>query len=371
MLYKRRSFLVIIGSMFGGKVFSLIHNFLIRNKNINIQKQNLNFLSKVLSVSPSAAASDLPNILKQEIRVVVISDLNGEYGTTSYAPEVIKSISLIKQWKPDLVLCAGDMIAGQKYSLTKKQIQSMWMAFNNNIALPLKQLNIPFGFSLGNHDASGAMYRDQLTFYKERIIASKFWNNSQRNLRLNFIDKSKFPFYYTFNQNNIFYLVLDASTHIISKEQLTWIEHSLKSLESKQAKLRFVIGHLPLFPIAVGRNNNGNFIKNGEKLQFLLEKYDVHTYISGHHHAYYPGKKGKLELLYSGALGGGPRRLLNSKLPPIKTLTVINISLLLKETKYITYNMNNLEILDIKTLPKLIGNVKRKDISSSKIINTI
>ena len=63
--------------------------------------------------------------------------------------------------------------------------------------------------------------------------------------------------------------------------------------------------------------------------------------------------------------------MLNSKLPPIKTLTVINISLLLKETKYITYNMNNLEILDIKTLPKLIGNVKRKDVSSSKIINTI
>ena len=116
----------------------------------------------------------MPNILKQEIRVVVISDLNGEYGTTSYAPEVIKSISLIKQWKPDLVLCAGDMIAGQKYSLTKKQIQSMWMAFNNNIALPLKQLKIPFGFSLGNHDASGAMYRDQLTFYKERIIASNY-----------------------------------------------------------------------------------------------------------------------------------------------------------------------------------------------------
>ena len=367
MFYSRRSLLMTIGSILGVKASSLIRNFLNSDKNTGVFKQNLNLSNKVLAKSFSTTSSiHSSNPAKEQVRIIVISDLNNRYGETSYSPEVIRSISLIKQYQPDLVLCAGDMIAGQKHSLTKKQIQEMWMAFNIHIALPLKQLKIPFGFSLGNHDASGTLYRNQLTFYKERIVASKFWNDPQNSPSLNFIDKSKFPFYYTFKQNNIFYLVLDASTHTISEEQLIWIQNSLESLDSKKASLRFVIGHLPLYPIAVGRNNNGNFIKDGKKLQLLLEKHNVHTYISGHQHAYYPGKKGKLKLLHSGALGGGPRKLLNSKLSPTKTLTIIDVSILSEKTKYTTYNMSNSKILDIKTLPKSIGNIWRQDIPFSK-----
>ncbi len=367
MFHSRRSLLMMIGSIFGVKASSLIQNFLNSDKNAGVLKRNLNFSNKVLAKSFGTTSSiHSSNPIKEQVRIIVISDLNDRYGATSYSPEVVRSLSLIKQYQPDLVLCAGDMIAGQKHSLTKKQIQAMWMAFDIHIALPLKQLEIPFGFCLGNHDASGAVYRNQLTFHKERMLASKFWNDPQHSPSLNFIDKSQFPFYYTFKQSNIFYLVLDASTHIISEEQLIWIQNSLESLDSKRASLRFVIGHLPLYPIAVGRNNNGNFVKDGEKLQLLLEKHNVHTYVSGHQHAYYPGKKGNLELLHSGALGGGPRKLLNSKLSPIKTLTVINVSLLLKKTKYTTYDMSNSKILDIKTLPKSIGNIWRQDISSSK-----
>jgi len=48
----------------------------------------------------------------------------------------------------------------------------------------------------------------------------------------------------------------------------------------------------------------------------LLERYHVH--ISGHHHAYFPGHRGQLELLHTGALGSGPRPLLNSNLAPQK-----------------------------------------------------
>ncbi|MGK7955289.1 MAG: metallophosphoesterase, partial [Crocosphaera sp.] len=100
----------------------------------------------------------------------------------------------------------------------------------------------------------------------------------------------------------------------------------------------------------------------GEQLQSLLEQYHVHTYISGHHHAYYLGKKGQLELLHSGALGGGPRQLLNSNLPVQKTLTVVDISLDSEETLHTTYNMKTLQVVDIQTLPKSIGEIMRKDL---------
>ena len=56
---------------------------------------------------------------------MVISDLNSQYGSTNYEPEVDRAIALIPDWQPDLVLCGGDMIAGQKQSLTESQIQAI------------------------------------------------------------------------------------------------------------------------------------------------------------------------------------------------------------------------------------------------------
>ena len=43
----------------------------------------------------------------QDVRIVVISDLNSQYGSTEYEPEIDKAIALLPQWQPDLVLCGG------------------------------------------------------------------------------------------------------------------------------------------------------------------------------------------------------------------------------------------------------------------------
>ncbi|MCA1904588.1 MAG: metallophosphoesterase, partial [Cyanobacteria bacterium KgW148] len=37
-----------------------------------------------------------------DVRIAVISDLNSQYGSTTYEPEVIKAVELIPQWEPDL-----------------------------------------------------------------------------------------------------------------------------------------------------------------------------------------------------------------------------------------------------------------------------
>ncbi|MEA5534951.1 metallophosphoesterase [Crocosphaera sp. XPORK-15E] len=363
MAYKRRQFLMITGGFLGVGMATITHQVFSRNQNLNPQPESAIAPQTPPVSQPVAVAPDgLFAPLKGQVRIVVISDLNSQYGSTTYEPEVDQAIALIPGWQPDLVLCGGDMIAGQKRSLTQGQIQAMWSAFDDHIAAPLRQAKIPLGFTIGNHDGSGSISQGKLTFKSERDLASVYWNDPNHNPGLNFIDRGNFPFYYTFKQQDIFYLVWDASTHIISPEQLTWVEQSLSSLEAKQAKLRLAIGHLPLYPVAVGRNDGGNFMYEGEKLQTLLEKYDVHTYVSGHHHAYYPGKKGQLELLHTGALGGGPRKLLNSNLAPQKSLTVVDISLEKAETTYTTYDMKTRKVIDIKTLPKSIGKVWRRDL---------
>ena len=99
----------------------------------------------------------------------------------------------------------------------------------------------------------------------------------------------------------------------------------------------------------------------------MLERHQVHTYISGHQHAYYPGHKGKLQLLHTGILGSGPRVFIGSKLPPQKALTVMDINFASPElTAYTTYDMQTLELIEFEQLPRFItghnGTVLRRDI---------
>jgi Icc-related predicted phosphoesterase len=362
MNYHRRRFLIITGSLFGLTVATLTHQNVTRTSEID---QVQSFPSP-LTHPQTLGRKGMIYPERGDVRIVVISDLNSQYGSTNYEPEVSKAIALIPQWQPDLVLCGGDMIAGQKRSLSQSQIQAMWSAFDRHIAAPLREQGIPFGFTIGNHDGSGATAQGKLIFEKDRQLASAYWRNPKHNPGLKFVDASGFPFYYSFQQNDIFYLVWDASTATIPAAQLEWVERSLSHSQAKKAKMRIVIGHLPLYPVAVGREKPGEYLANADQLRSLLSHYQVHTYISGHQHAYYPGKKEQLELLHAGALGSGPRKLLNSSLPPQKTLTVVDIDLKSQITIYTTYDLKTLSVIDIQTLPKMIvtpnGKIVRRDV---------
>jgi hypothetical protein len=362
----RRQLLIAGGTLGGFGAVSFLHKIFSKNSALTPQKSvTLNSpvaQSQVSNPSPKGLTAPI----RGDVRIVVISDLNSQYGSTTYEKEVEQAIAFVPDWQPDLVLCGGDMVAGQKNSLSSDQIEAMWAGFDQHIAAPLRQAKIPLGFTIGNHDGSGAVVQEKMQFQKDRDLASNYWNRPNHDPGLTFVDKAKFPFYYSFSQNNIFYLVWDASTDQISEEQLIWVEKSLASATAQSAKMRIAIGHLPLYAVAIGRNTPGNALSNPDKLRKLLEKYHVHTYISGHHHAYFPGKRGDLELLHTGALGSGPRQLLNSNLSPFKTLTVVDINLNSESTVYTTYNMKNLSIVDSQTLPRIVvgynGWVLRRDI---------
>jgi Icc-related predicted phosphoesterase len=290
-----------------------------------------------------------------DVRWVVISDLNSSYGSTDYEPEVKKAIALIPKWQPDLVLCGGDMVAAQSKALGDEQIQAMWAAFDRTIAAPLRNAKLPLGFTIGNHDGSGALDgAGNAIFERDRRYAKEYWNATKHLPNLQFVDRGQFPFFYSFQQQGIFYLVWDASTAVLSAQQLRWVKQSLSSAVAQRAKLRVVIGHLPLYGIAIGRNKIGEFLAQAENLRQILEQHRVQLYISGHQHAYYPGHKGKLNLLHAGALGSGPRQLLNSNQSPTKTLTIVDVTLEPVGLSYTTYNMATLKSIEPTTLPAKI-----------------
>jgi 3',5'-cyclic AMP phosphodiesterase CpdA len=257
-------------------------------------------------------------------------------------------------------------LAVKNTTLTQEQIEAMWQAFDFHIAQPLREAKIPFGFTIGNHDGSGAVVADKLIFKRERDLATAYWNHHQQQLDLNWIDRANFPFYYSFQQQDIFFLVWDASTSNIDSQQLAWVENSLKSQSAQNAKTRLVIGHLPLYAVATAKNKPGEYLADTETLRLLLKKYRVHTYISGHHHAYYPGKKGNLELLHAGALGQGARQLIESNLAPRQTVTIVDLQFDNFQTIYTTYDMKTLESIELERLPPFIqgnnGKIWRRDL---------
>ncbi len=314
------------------------------------------------------AGQPLDNPARGDVRLAVISDLNSAYGSTEYEAEVDRGIALLPFWQPNLVLCGGDMVAGQKPSLTPAQIQAMWAAFDQHVAAPLRKYKLPYGFTVGNHDASSAQaINGGFLFQQERDYARQYWQDPQHDPGIQFIDKTEFPFYYSFGYQDIFFLVWDGSSSRIPAEKLTWVEQALASPEAQQAKLRVLIGHLPLYGVAVGRDEPGEVMDNADDLRAMLEKYRVHTYISGHHHAYYPAHKGQMQLLHTGILGSGPRPLIAGAAAPRKSITLIDVTFDSPElTRYSTYDMQTLQPIQYDELPRSLtahnGLLLRRDV---------
>ncbi len=265
----------------------------------------------------------IPDPGRGSTRIIVISDLNSSYGSTEYEPEVSLTLHAITEhWQPDIVLCAGDMIAGQDPALPDETVENMWKAFERTVLQPLQEAAIPFAFTLGNHDASAHPGHE-----RDRALAEKFWTAPDRWIGFEFDDRSNFPYFYSFNHNNILIISLFASSAgvVYDTTQVTWLTDKLNSEQALDADLRIVFGHLPLYAIAEGRNHEGEVLDKADSLLSLFERKNIDIYISGHHHAYYPGAREGVDLLYSGLLGQGPRQLINTDLEPYQNVVSIDI----------------------------------------------
>jgi hypothetical protein len=303
--------------------------------------------------------------------VVVISDLNSAYGTTSYGPEVATAVRMIREeWRPDLVLAAGDLIAGQRPSLGDDNVRAMWSAFDSVVGAPLRSAGIPFGFSLGNHDASAYPAHQ-----RDRRFAVEHWRASQRHPGVAFVDSTHFPLYYSFRQGPLFVIAWDATSAIMPQDttMMRWLQAQLGSDAARRAPFRLVLGHLPLYAVAEGRDRPGEVLESPDSLRALLERHDVHTYISGHHHAYYPGRRGALDLLHTGALGDGPRPLLGAVEPSPRTVTILNFHESAGTVTYSTFAVSGTAVGDsvrLTSLPLRLeghnGHVVRRDVGQAE-----
>ena len=266
---------------------------------------------------------DAPERDDAGLRVVVISDINGPYGTTEYGPEVHLVIrEITERWRPDLVLSSGDLIAGQRATLEDATVREMWAAFDSAVARPLREAGIPFLPVMGNHD--GSAYP---AFERDRRLARDYWGSADERLpELRVIDRD-FPFWYAVEHRGLFVLVWNATNEETAADTagLRWASEALHTPAARAAGVRIAAGHLPLRSVAEGRDRRGEVLAEPDELLAFLGEHGVDAYVSGHHHAYYPGHAGGVDLFHVGALGSGPRPLLGSEEPPVRTVTLLDI----------------------------------------------
>jgi hypothetical protein len=237
-----------------------------------------------------AAASD-------PIRIVVISDINGRYGSTEYHPRLAAAISHIVDLKPRLVISTGDMVAGQRARprLTRKQLDALWHSFQRQVRAPLERAGIPLVMTPGNHDASAYP-----GFEHERAAYAAYHRAHPPTLLPR--PEGQFPYHFAVEHGELLLLSIDA-TRIgpLDTIQLDWLNKQLLWPGPK-----IVFGHLPLQPVARGRERE---VITDPALEALLAEHEVTAYLSGHHHAWYPGQRGGVTMLSVGNLGGNQRAL--------------------------------------------------------------
>lgn len=244
--------------------------------------------------------------------IAVVADMNPSYGKTVYGPQVRAAARwIVDDLRPDVVLSAGDMVAGQKRGL---DYDSMWRAFDHSFYDILESAGHPLWVTPGNHDgAAGA------AFTNERATYQRIWEPRRPPQRL--ADGSNWPFYYAFERDGVLFVALDATTvGPLDPSQHRWLRRTLEA--NRTARATVVFGHVPPLPFAVGREWE---VLAHPELESDLERYGVDVVVTGHHHAYYPGRRGSVRYIGAAALGSGPRPLIGRTTDSPRGVTVITV----------------------------------------------
>ena len=295
----------------------------------------------------------------EKIRIAVISDINGRYGTTKYNERVAAAVTHIIALNPDLVISTGDMVAGQRPHprLTTAELEGMWRSFHATVRQPIQQAGIPLVMTPGNHDASAYP-----GFELERTAYTRYHTDFPPALMPEI--SGHFPYHYALEHKGILLISLDATTRgKLGNNQLPWLTDLLRSADAYRAVVLF--GHLPLQAVAIGRELD---VVSDPELEALLSEGKATVYLSGHHHAYYPGHRLGMDMLSIGNLGGNQRRLVGSNMTTGFSFVMLEID-----------NANSLSIsaftppafeqaIDIDALPAKIGSgihrLTRRDLAS-------
>ncbi len=248
------------------------------------------------TAAAEAEAAGIGSSAGARVRVAIVSDMNSSYGSTDYRDDVHDAVDDIIRRRPDLILSTGDMVAGQRRGL---DYRAMWRAFDAAVVHPFALAGIPFAATPGNHDGSSHPY-----FSEERDHYRRFWE--RRKPSLAYVNDDRWPFNYSFTFGHAYIISLDSTqTGPLQPEVFDWLRRELQ--QARTWPVVIVYGHVPLYAFAQNRENE---VIGDPRVERLFVENNVDIAISGHHHTWYPGRRGELRLAGAPCLGSGARRLI-------------------------------------------------------------
>jgi len=250
------------------------------------------------------------------LKVAVISDFNGRYGSTDYEAHVSRAVDAVRALHPDVVLSTGDMVAGQRLHppLDRAQLEAMWAAFRVTVVDPLEAAGLALAATPGNHDASAYP-----PFALERTVYREQWRGR---VPARVVDAGDFPFYFAFAVDDALFISLDATVPgALPRAQQAWLRKVLEET-APPFRWRIVFGHLPIWPLV--REHLNDALADPE-LEALMASAGVTVYLSGHHHADYPGSHGGLAQIGQACVGAGPRHLIGESERAPRAITVLDL----------------------------------------------
>lgn len=256
------------------------------------------------------------NGLEAAETLALISDINGRYGSRAYHARVGTAVNTLLELNPGVVLSAGDMVAGQKQpKLDRQWLDDMWRAFDAEVRNPLAQAGIPLLVTPGNHD--GSAYP---AFKLERERFLSHWRSPPAGVEI--LSGSEWPVRYAARLNDVLVVAIDGTRPGVLPAPEREIMARLLERHAGAAALTVVLSHLPMWPLASGRERE---IIADPDLLGLLHAHGVDVYASGHHHVFYPGvdEAGMVHLAV-GALGGNSRRFANGELRQPHSLALVH-----------------------------------------------
>ena len=250
--------------------------------------------------------------------ITLISDLNGRYGSNSYDSRVADAIETIIRLQPDLVICTGDMVAGQQQPrLDADWLDRMWRGFSHSVANPLTREGIPMLVTPGNHDGSGF---PEFALEQERFAVE--WG--PRTPELDILPGSEWPRRYAARMGTVLLLSFDGTRPGALPEAERLFVADMLHKYGKAASATLVYSHLPMWPLTKRREHE---IIDDPALLALLHQNGVDVYASGHHHAFFAGTDDAgMVHVGNGALGGNARAFSGKKQRQPFSFTILTLA---------------------------------------------
>lgn len=250
--------------------------------------------------------------------ITLISDLNGRYGSSSYHGRVADAIETIIRLQPDLVICTGDMVAGQQQPrFDADWLDRMWRGFTQSVTDPLSREGIPMLVTPGNHDGSGF---PEYALEQERFTIE--WG--PRAPELEILPGSEWPRRYAARMGAVLLVSFDGTRPgILPEAERLFVAEMLHKYGST-ASATLVYSHLPMWPLTKGREHE---TLDDPALLTLLHQTGVDVYASGHHHAFFAGTDDAgMVHVGNGALGGNARAFSGEKRRQPYSFTILTLA---------------------------------------------